>query len=128
MSDELNIRSPEWWARDDARFNARLDAYDGVPMTEAVRGELINGLWEELAFLRLVARTLALERRPGRPKNGEPKEPKPRLGVRRELTVTPNPELNQVEVLGKPLSADEARELGTRILQVVSDLEGDAEH
>lgn len=64
--EDFDIHNPAWWQREDAAFDAQLDHYDGVPMTEEVRANLLMMAWAEIARLRVVARTLALEGHPKR--------------------------------------------------------------
>jgi hypothetical protein len=59
--EDFDIHDPDWWAREDSAFDAQMDYYEGQPMTEAVRATLLTMAWGEIARLRVVARTLALE-------------------------------------------------------------------
>jgi hypothetical protein len=57
----FDVHNPAWWAREDAVFDEQMDYYEGQPMTEEVRATLLTMAWIEIARLRVVARTLALE-------------------------------------------------------------------
>jgi hypothetical protein len=118
MSD-FDIHSPEFWAREDRAFDEQMDYYEGQPLTENTRATLLMMAWTEIAQLRVVARTLALEGREPRPR-GRPKgngTPPPK----REIPVVANE--GRVELGNRKLSADEARELGARLIQAADALD-----
>jgi hypothetical protein len=64
--EDFNVHDPTWWQREDAAFDAQMDYYEGMPMTEDVHATLLMMAWAEIARLRVVARTLALEGHPKR--------------------------------------------------------------
>ena len=123
----VDIHNPAWWRREDDIFDAQLDAYDGVPMTEEVRATLLMMAWAEIAQLRIVQKVMALEgyeppRRPGRPpKVRDPASEHRRCERAREISVSANE--GQVELMHRKLSADEARELGARLIQAAEHIE-----
>ncbi len=117
MSD-FDIHSPAFWAREDRAFDEQMDYYEGQPLTESTRATLLMMAWVEIGNLRVVARTLALEghvpKRRGRPRSNDP-PPK------REIPVVANE--GRVELGNRKLSADEARDLGARLIQAADALE-----
>src|SRR5258706_14818539 len=92
----VDIHNPAWWRREDDIFDAQLDAYDGVPMTEEVRATLLMMAWAEIAQLRLVQKVMALEgseppKQRGRPpKVREPASQHRRYESARGISVSAN--------------------------------------
>jgi hypothetical protein len=70
------IHSPEWWDADDAAFGDQLSSFEGIKLADldpATAAQIGSLAISELIYLRGIVKALALERKPGRPKHGEPR-------------------------------------------------------
>src|SRR5258706_7995668 len=121
---DFNIHDPAWWDNDDAIYDAQLDAYDGQPMNAAIMGNLVTLNWTETGRLRHMVKMVALElgrlsleqpKPRGRPPKSRVPVPDPAPSTAREIAVSANE--GRVELLHRKLSAEEARELGARLIQ-----------
>jgi hypothetical protein len=125
---QRSVHLPEYWDLDDADAKAVFEPFEHLPADQRRSPENAYELGlrvaEELGRLRLVVKALALERAP------QPSAPPPRPRGRpptNRLSVRANTERATVTAFGRRLSAAQAREVGSLLLQAANDIDGGSE-
>jgi hypothetical protein len=126
------MHTPDFWQNEFAAINASIEPYVGLraeQLTPEVNLELHQVTIQGIARALQLVSDLALENRPEPPKRlgrparveQEPPQTPHRNGSAREISVSAND--GRVELMNRKLSADEARELGARLIEAADMLQ-----
>jgi hypothetical protein len=137
QSFQRMIHTPEFWQADESDREAMWSQYTSVQEADVTPVNAYQlGLLalQEMVRMGMIVKAMALEQQPEPPKrrgrppkvNGDAPAPEPsRNGRAREISVSAND--GRVELMNRKLSADEARELGARLIEAANTIDGSAE-
>ena len=127
------IHTPEFWQADEADRNAMFAPYTSVQETDVTPVNAYQlGLLalQEMVRMGLIVKALALEapsaeppKRRGRPPRMNGEAPQPRTPKERPLSVVADPEVATVEFMDMRLTAEQARDIGEKLLQAAAVVE-----